>query len=108
MGSKENKKGESAQDIFFGFNGRISLVDPFPHRGKEPIDARAFSKAPKLKCSENERSDKGFPNSFTCPIGVVDKKKRDELESKIDIIGVFVDTDEGLVFCTKDKIGNLE
>lgn len=101
------KKKSNLQDLFFDLRGEISFEDKFPHRGKEAVDAKGLFKLPEQKVPNGERSNKGFPNSLIIPIEI-DKKKRDELEAKINTIGVFVDTDEGQVFFRTEELKHIK
>ena len=43
------KKNNNPQDLIFGLKGRISFVDPFPHRGKDTINLIDFLRKLELK-----------------------------------------------------------
>ena len=90
------KKSFNAQDIFFNHNGKVSIIDPYPHRGKEPIEERGLYKFPRENM-DTKSSDKGFPNTITMPY-VTDKEKEESFEESLTTIGVLIDTDEGPVF----------
>lgn len=86
------KKSFNAQDIFFKHPGKVSMIDPYPHRGKGPIEERGFYKFQR-KNMDTKLSDKGFLNTITMPY-VTDKKKEEAFEEGLATIGVLIDTDE--------------
>ena len=90
------KKSLNAQDVFFNHNGKISLIDPFSHRVKDPIEERGAYKFPK-ECKDKEHVCKGFKNSITIKFDI-DKKIRSRCEENLGLMNVFEHTNEDKKF----------